>query len=69
MYINSYIPKIGICKVTITHKGIESQCCFFVVPRNCPVLLGMPHGGIRLQLLSINCDTIYGDQVTEQSKN
>ena len=53
VYNNSCIPKTGVCKVTVTHKGIKFQRSFFVVPRNDPELLGMPDCK-RLQLQSIN---------------
>ena len=60
-------PKIGISKVTLTHKGIETWCSIFVVPGISPALLGMPDGD-RLQLQSVNWDTIEGDQNRGQVK-
>ena len=43
------------------NKSIKYQCHFFVVPQNGPALLGMPDCE-RLQLLSINCQTINDQQ-------
>ena len=64
-------PVTGICKVTLTHKGIHSGCCLFVVPRNGLELLGMPECE-RLQLLNIYCNKIESGhkrrQVNEQCK-
>ena len=58
-----------MCKVTIIHKSIKSQCSFFVVATNSPALLGMPNCE-RLQML--NCATIEADhhrgQANEQYK-
>ena len=52
-------------------QGIEFQCNFFVVPGNGPALLDMTDCK-RLQLLSINCNTISADshrrQVSKQDK-
>ena len=41
-YNSLYIPQIGICKITLTYKDIESQCSLFVVPRYGPALLEIP---------------------------
>ena len=52
--------QIGIFKIIINQKGIKSQCSFFIVSLNGPALLGMPDCE-RLQLLSMNYDTIESD--------
>ena len=57
VYNSSCILQIGICKVAIIQKGIESWCSFFVVARSCPALLGMPDCE-GLQLLHINFNTM-----------
>ena len=66
-----HIPQKGVLKVTITHKGIEFWCSFFLVPGNGSALLGMPECK-RLQLLNMNCSAIAADwnrwQVNDQSK-
>ena len=54
---NKCIPQMGVCKVNIINKGIEYQCSFFVVPGNIQALLVMLQCE-RLQLLSINCQTM-----------
>ena len=70
-YNNLCILQIGICDVTLAHKGIKYQCSFFSVSRNGPALLSIPDCQ-RFQLLSINCNITEADnnkrQVNEQSK-
>ena len=38
---NSYIPQMGVCKITIINKGIECIYSFFVMLDNEPALLEM----------------------------
>ena len=64
---NSFIPGMGVCRVAIITKGIMFQCSFFVVPGNRPELLGMPDCE-RLQLLSINCNTMNDEQNKKRNR-
>ena len=56
-YSNSCIPQLGVCTVTITHRGKPEPFRLFAIPGEGPVILGMPDGEI-VEVLSVNCNTI-----------
>ena len=42
MYNESNIEQLSVCTVKLRHKDKVVRCKFFVLPRDGPVLLGMP---------------------------
>ena len=48
------IPEMDVCRVTITYKGKQKPCGFFIIPGRRQVLLGIPDVE-KPELLNVNC--------------
>ena len=67
-YNNPCIPQMGVCNVSTINKDIKYWCSSLEMSGNGPALLEMLHC-VRLQLLSMNCQTTNDEQKGKQTSN
>ena len=65
-YNKTVITQLGTCMVVIKYKDNKKNCEFFVVCRNCQVLLGMPDTA-ALNIININNYSV--EAASTQKKN